>query len=427
MCCRRDLIRINTLLRRTKVERRTFMPGVISGSASQINFPAILIANGLGICLMLAILLGRRTRARSWDSRLFDWMCRICLGLCVLETVGFLVDRKSFFGARQIALGINTSIFMLSIVVSCVWLHYVYCRLFGNFKRLYRRTPYILIPAGVMLLLTLLNLFVPLFFGVTADNVYYRAPLFFLPYVVNFGYITFSAIQVHHYHKKVDKYLFMPVKVFLIPVYLGTLIQLLCYGLSLIWVSVAIGLTFLYMNLQQEETFLDPLTNLYNRNYLLHYIEQIAGQTRIDVSLTGIMLDVNDFKHINDTYGHAAGDTVLCAVGRILVRAASGDAAVIRYGGDEFIILVDGDMETVERVQKKVERAVREYNRSNNTQLPLSLSSGIAKFDRADIFAFFQKMDQNMYEAKRNFYLNREADNQMACESTPGRKAGKDK
>lgn len=219
----------------------------------------------------------------------------------------------------------------------------------------------------------------------------------------------------------------MPVKVFLIPVYLGTLIQLLCYGLSLIWVSVAIGLTFLYMNLQQEETFLDPLTNLYNRNYLLHYIEQIAGQTRIDVSLTGIMLDVNDFKHINDTYGHAAGDTVLCAVGRILVRAASGDAAVIRYGGDEFIILVDGDMETVERVQKKVERAVREYNRSNNTQLPLSLSSGIAKFDRADIFAFFQKMDQNMYEAKRNFYLNREADNQMACESTPGRKAGKDK
>ena len=399
------------------------MPGVINCSVSQINIPAIVIANGLGACLMLAVLIGKRTRMGSRDCELFDWMCRICFGLCILETVGFLLDGKRFLGARQISLGLNAVIFLLSAAVSYVWVHYVHYRLFSDTGQYRRLNPYVAIPAGVLSLLIVVNLFTPVFFGITEDNVYYRTPLFFLPYIVTYGYLTYGAVRVYRYCKIVDKYLFMPVKLFLVPVYLGSLIQVFCYGLSLIWVSVAMGLTFIYINLQQEETFLDPLTNLYNRNYLLHYIEHIARQNKRETPLTGIMLDVNDFKHINDTYGHTAGDAVLCAVGRILIRAAGGDAAVVRYGGDEFIILVDGDLEIVQKVKKNVERELSVYNASGKALLPLSLSAGIAKFDETDIFTFFQKMDQNMYESKRNFYLERATDEQATCGSAADGKA----
>lgn len=160
-----------------------------------------------------------------------------------------------------------------------------------------------------------------MFFGITLDNVYYRSTLIWIPYVVVFGYMVSGALLVCLNRKRTNKYLFLPVLSFLIPIFVGSIIQLLFYGLALIFASVSLGLTLLYINLQNEENFLDPLTNLYNRNYLLHYITHISKQVQKGKQMTGIMLDINGFKHINDTYGHIAGDGVLQAVGKILLQA----------------------------------------------------------------------------------------------------------
>lgn len=85
----------------------------------------------------------------------------------------------------------------------------------------------------------------------------------------------------------------MPVLTFLIPVYLGSIIHLTTYGIALIWVSVALGLTLLYISLQSEDIYLDPLTNLYNRNYLMHYMDRIPRQIRAGMHMTGIRLILN--------------------------------------------------------------------------------------------------------------------------------------
>ena len=73
----------------------------VSCSVPAINMPAVLIANGLGVCLMLVVIFNKYRHAKwaSYDSRLFHWMCRICLTLCILETAGFLWDRKVFLGS----------------------------------------------------------------------------------------------------------------------------------------------------------------------------------------------------------------------------------------------------------------------------------------------------------------------------------------
>lgn len=80
--------------------------------------------------------------------------------------------------------------------------------------------------------------------------------------------------------------------------------------------------------------------------------------------MTGIMLDINDFKTINDTMGHAAGDEVLRAVGGMLLRATENNT-VIRYGGDEFVVLLENaNPEWTKRTIDRINQEVAKYNES---------------------------------------------------------------
>lgn len=96
----------------------------------------------------------------------------------------------------------------------------------------------------------------------------------------------------------------------------------------------------------------DPLTGLGNRRVLDEFVHQTTGRA------WAVFVDVDDFKHINDTYSHAAGDRVLIALADIL-RAESRDAdLLIRYGGDEFLILPEGGEDAAVAVAQRVHQAV---------------------------------------------------------------------
>ena len=82
---------------------------------------------------------------------------------------------------------------------------------------------------------------------------------------------------------------------------------------------------------------IDPVTNLFNRRYVKHRLEQeILRSERYGTPLTVMVLDLDSFKQVNDTYGHAVGDYVLKTFGEQLKRATRGSDVAARYGGDEF-------------------------------------------------------------------------------------------
>ena len=383
------------------------MLDLMESSVLLVNLPAVLIANGLGIWLMLMILFSRRKRLKilPLDGKIFYWMCRLCLILCLLETVGFALDGKNFTGVRPILFGVNTMILGLDSLLAYLWVCYVDFKLFGSRQRIRKIYLWAAIPAGILCLMAVMNLFEDVFFALREDNTYQRMPLLLVAYLVTYGYMTYGAVMACYYRKRLDKYIFMPVVAFLIPIYLGSVIQLFTYGISLIWPCTALGLTLLYLNLQHEESFLDPLTELYNRNYLVHYMEHVSRMSKKGIKITGIMLDVNNFKQINDTYGHMAGDAVLRAVGKILIRATDRNTIVVRYGGDEFVILAENlQQEQGQRIRNNIQKELAAYNGSGEALVPISLSAGTAEFETLDVYRFFQEMDRSMYEEKRLYY-----------------------
>lgn len=273
-----------------------------------------------------------------------------------------------------------------------------------------------LLPAAGVMALSAANLFVDVFFGITADNVYYRAPLAWLPYVVALAYLAGGTVLIKLRQRRTGRYVYMPVSAFLLPVYLGVALQLLFYGLSFIWVAAALGLTSLYISLQSELTFRDPLTNLYNRSFLLHYL----SSQKKKVPLAGILLDVNSFKAINDTLGHQEGDRILQVVARMLQDAATDKTvAAVRYGGDEFVVLLmDDDPGQTQLFCQRLDRCLEQYNQTAGAANPISLATGMARIElgTGDTKLFFQEMDRKMYEDKAAFYLRTQTDPARAGE-----------
>lgn len=382
------------------------VPAIFNSTASSVNLPAILIANGLGVYLLAMLLTGQRYHrpAQLADGKIFAWICRICLALCLLETAGFALNGRHFAGARTAALACNVLLFMLGALPAYLWM----CCLNNCLGRRWRLLA--ALPAAATMALAAANGFVDVFFGITADNIYYRGPLAWFPYVVTLGYLAFGTALIKLRQRHIGRYVYMPVSTFLLPVYAGVVLQLLFYGLSFIWVASALGLTSLYISLQSELTYRDSLTNLYNRSFLLHYLRNQKKKA----TLAGILLDVNSFKSINDTLGHQEGDRVLQAVARMLLEAANEKTvAAVRYGGDEFVVLImDDDALQAELYRQRLDRCLEQYNRTQGAGDPISLSSGVAHIElgTGDVELFFQEMDRKMYEDKAAFYQRMQKD-----------------
>jgi diguanylate cyclase (GGDEF)-like protein len=171
----------------------------------------------------------------------------------------------------------------------------------------------------------------------------------------------------------------------------------------------------------------DDLTGLKNRRYLWEFAQQILEYARSrNAQMTLFLYDIDDFKHYNDTYGHAAGDTILREIGVLMTRCCRSHDVVGRLGGDEFAVVFWDDRRTcapaspserrrakaghpteamfiAQRFREALERFEWRFLGSRGKGV-LTISGGLASFpqDGNTVDELFQKADAALLEAKRS-------------------------
>ncbi len=153
---------------------------------------------------------------------------------------------------------------------------------------------------------------------------------------------------------------------------------------------------------QEENALTDELTKLPNRRHLAQrFLEEMQRARRHHKSIAFLMIDIDHFKMINDTYGHLQGDAVLAELAKILVSGKRESDVAARYGGEEFGIILHetneaGAMTLAERIRSKVEAA------SFPGSLKVTISIGVAATEDEALFTgLLEKADQALYAAKQ--------------------------
>ncbi len=152
-----------------------------------------------------------------------------------------------------------------------------------------------------------------------------------------------------------------------------------------------------------RDAFIDDLTGVYNRRYLIQWAEdELKKCRRYRLPLSIILIDLDDFKNINDTLGHLVGDKVLRLFGQFLKMAIRESDIITRYGGDEFIILLPNTPK--EQVEFVGTRLIEDIKKNKFSDINLSASVGVATYpdDGLTWEDLFEVADRRLYVAKNS-------------------------
>lgn len=155
-------------------------------------------------------------------------------------------------------------------------------------------------------------------------------------------------------------------------------------------------------NLERDSN-LDSLTKVFNRRALSTYLTSVSAQKDLKHELHLLILDVDDFKKINDTYGHIAGDKILIFIANILKRTLRDGDKIFRYGGEEFVIILNRiDAEHCKKITNRIINIVNDnkliYKGEN---LSVTVSVGATKYVNSDSpDTLIGRADKGLYKAK---------------------------
>lgn len=156
----------------------------------------------------------------------------------------------------------------------------------------------------------------------------------------------------------------------------------------------------------ESEVIRDPLTGAFNRRYLDEMIEaEVAIAKRSRRPLSALLIDLDHFKHVNDTYGHPVGDLVLKHVASLILESCRTSDRVVRYGGEEFLVVaLDSDLNDVATLGKRLlhEIAGTLITLPNGAHLKVTASIGAASLNKdVDQDNFIERADGALYAAKQ--------------------------
>ena len=248
---------------------------------------------------------------------------------------------------------------------------------------------------GVKVRKRFVTTFIFIMVGVTCEFV---APKFYYVYTLVFIltsiYMICNACSFWRQHKEKNTLEMCSIVCFAI---IGLAIQMFNPEIKSCWVTVAIDSMLFYMHYNGVILHIDSLTDLLNKRSYHSYMEYCAKKT-----FALIILDVNEFKIINDMYGHLFGDNVLAVMAKIIKQTYGKHGKCYRIGGDEFAVIIpEKAIHRLQEMSNQLEFNIQE-EKNKLPELPtISYGWSIHKPGRDSIKKTIEDADKEMYENKK--------------------------
>ncbi len=329
-----------------------------------------------------------------------------------LDIIWRLVEGRMFPGAAAVNLVVNALYLSSGLVIGCVWYLYVLETLGYDITR--GITLAVMSPALAFTVLNLISMKTGWIYYITEQNQYARGPLFWLQTVAALAVLLTSlahcVVRLFNGNQTVPRRTVLNLICFYIIPVIGTLAALPFTGMPGTWTCASVSIILMYIEAQDREIIRDTLTGLNNRKMLPSVFEDYARQVPPGQALYLFMLDLDDFKGINDTYGHPAGDEALKAAARLLAQSAdSRRAMVARVGGDEFLILImlSGE-EEAKSFKQTLNGRMERYNQEHSLPYRLSISVGYSTYQAGESLEnFISRADEALYQEKKEKKVGR--------------------
>jgi diguanylate cyclase (GGDEF)-like protein len=334
--------------------------------------------------------------------RLFFALIVVTILILVLEILSVALNAShniNFISAHKL---VDTLGFTLAPLVPILAALYVYKRTNEYTRLAANKYFWLSIPLVISGLLSLGSYHYNWIFHITSENIYERGPLFFVSPMTLFFYYLLNLLFIYENRRKLNKEEIFILSLLSLITVAMSVFQLHYFVYLTIWNSMAISIVVNYIFILHSQTKIDPLTGLGNRLAYDEYLANLSRKSNIVLSVVNI--DLDDFKSINDMYGHHEGDKVLKEFANELKAVFEGRGVPIRVGGDEFIVLISEAQN--ERVEKYIETLIdrmNTYNENNSRPYRVNFSYGMTIFDNTykNLQELIQDSDKRMYENKQ--------------------------
>ena len=335
------------------------------------------------------------------SARLFvNIVCALSI-VNILEGVTWALNGILFPWGRQLCIVLNTVLLACNSLPAVAWVAYADYKIFCDTEKLKKRVKWYLIPFYMTVILLVVNAWTGIVFTIDDANVYTRGPGVSMIALMTYAMITGLFFRTRRYKKQINGKIMQSIFLFMLIPVLAGIIQMLAYGVLLIWPSFIFASLIAFFQIERETILRDPLTGLAVREQLAQRVQYLMNK---NIGFSVVMLDMNDFKGINDKYGHHEGDQALITTAAILRHNVKTYDLICRYGGDEFTILIETEeLKAAMDVGERICRELEAFNQKKVRPYRLSASAGYASWNpsaKKSLNELLREADTVMYLEK---------------------------
>ena len=291
---------------------------------------------------------------------------------------------------------------MFSYLPVAAWLSYVDYRLFNNFDNTKKHALVYLAPFFLSVVMVTLNPLTGAMFTVNDNNVLTRQAGTIIVAIIMYLELLALLYISQRIKKRINTRLVKIVFLFMLFPIFTSVLELWLPDVRLLWPAFSFSTFMVFLVLEKDSMLKDALTKLNTRAALETRIKQ---KLRRHEPFSLIMIDLDGFKSINDTFGHKSGDDALMIVASILEDSVKRTDMVCRYGGDEFLILVESlRPNAASYIRDRIKSRVSAFNKKKVKPYIIAMSFGLKFYNKSNVNLkqLMTEVDSLMYADKQN-------------------------